>query len=124
MDPLSVSLGLAIAHFIATHAVAVAVVSVAAITLVGLGEWFRAREQLLEDNKDTLAFTLSEMINSKRYVEVPGLFSSKAGSTRLVQGIYDQKAKKILDMRAVTANKIDSEIAAAHGRQSLVIYPR
>jgi hypothetical protein len=114
----------AVMHFIAAHAVVVTVVALTAITLAGLAAWFQEREQVLDKNKNALAFTLSTMINNKQYVEIPGLFGTKAGSSRLIQGIYDKQQNKILDMRAITADRVDSQIAQAHAQESLAIYTR
>jgi hypothetical protein len=124
MDPIITPLALALAKYIATHAVVFAVVSLTAITLATLAEWFQQREELLDKNKGALAFTIGAMIDNKQFVEFPGLFSGKAGSTRIVQGIYDKKTNKILEMRALTANKIAPEIAQAHAHDNLVIYSR
>ena len=64
------------------------------------------------------------MINNNKFVEIPGLFSGKTGSNRIVQAIYDKKENKILDMRAIVANNIAPELAQAHSRESLVVYTR
>ncbi len=124
MDPIITPLVLALTHYIAAHAVVAVVVTVAAITLAGLMEWFEEREQVLEKNKNALAFTLGTMINNKQYVEVPGLFSGKTGSNRIIQGIYDKKANKILDMRAISGSRLEPALAQAHANERLAIYTR
>lgn len=124
MDPIITPLVLALTHYIAAHAVVAVVVTVAAITLAGLMEWFEEREQVLEKNKNALAFTLGTMINNKQYVEVPGLFSGKTGSNRIIQGIYDKKTNKILDMRAISGSRLEPALAQAHANERLAIYTR
>ena len=114
----------AIAHFIAGHVVLALVVTAATITLAGLMEWFEAREQILDDNKDALAISIGSMINNNQYVEIPGLFKGKTGSNRVVQAIYDKKQNKIIDMRAIVANKVEPQIAQAHAQKGLVVYTR
>jgi cobalamin biosynthesis protein CbiD len=125
VDPIITPLAIkAIVSYLAAHTALALVAVVGIVSLVALGEWFQEREQVLEKNKNALAFTIGSMIDSKQYVEIPGLFGSHAGTTKLVQGIYDSKANKILDMRAVVSNKVEPEIAKAHAKQKLVIYPR
>ena len=125
MDPFITPMALAaIGHFIAAHAVLALVVTVGTITLAGLAEWFQAREQILERNKNTLAISIGSMIENKQFVEIPGLFNGKIGSNRIVQAIYDKKENKIIDMRALVASKVAPEIAQAHARENLVVYTR
>jgi hypothetical protein len=117
-------LAVAIGHYLAAHAVVAVVVAIAALTLAGLAEWFQQREGLLEKNKDALAFTIGEMINNKKYVEIPGLFGNRTGSNRIIQGIYDQKSGKILDMRGIVTDSVAPEIVRAHAQENLAIYTR
>jgi hypothetical protein len=125
MDPIiTPTLIWAVSNYLAAHTIVAVVVAVAVLTVSGLAEWFRDREGLLERNKDALAFTLGSMIDNKQYVEIPGLFSGKPGSNRIVQGIYDKKKGEIVAMRAVAAQRLDPEIARAHGSQRLAIYSR
>jgi hypothetical protein len=125
MDPFIMGPTLvAIGHFIAAHAFLALVVTAAAITLAGIMEWFEEREQILEQNKDALAISIGSMIENKQYVEIPGLFAQKSGTNRVIQAIYDKKENKIIDMRAITANAIEPEIARAHAQQNLVVYTR
>lgn len=125
MDPFITPAALAaIGHFIAAHAVLAVVVTAGVITLAGLMEWFEEREQILEQNKDALAISIGSMIENKKYVEIPGLFSQKSSPNRVIQAIYDKKENKIIDMRAIAANRIDPGIAQAHAQENLVVYTR
>lgn|ERR1700761_3838922 len=125
MDPVITPLALAaIGKFVAAHAIWALLVTAAAITLAGLAEWFQEREHILEKNKNALAISIGSMIDNKQYVEIPGLFSGKSGSNKIVQAIYDRKDNKIIDMRAVVSDKMAPELAQAHAAQNLVVYTR
>ena len=125
MDPIiTPTLLYALGSYLAAHGVLAVVVALALLTMAGLAEWFQEKEELLDKNKDALAFTLGTMINNKQYVEIPGLFSNQIGANRIVQGIYDPTANRVLAMRGVAAKTLDPAIAKAHSKERLAIYPR
>jgi len=70
--------------------------------------WFRAREELKESDKDNIAFTLQEKLTNGNY------------ST--VQGIFNKHTNTVEDGVKYKSEDIDEEVAKAHRKESLVIY--
>ncbi|MEU5316700.1 hypothetical protein AB0G67_08230 [Streptomyces sp. NPDC021056] len=97
MDPFT--LGAAILAF---GYIAVVVI---AITVDIITEWFRARGRIKAENTHSIAFTLAERIKNKQYTKVTGVFDKAptTASTRIVQGLFDQRTGKVLDARALAS---------------------
>lgn len=114
VDPFSLSV---IAYF------AVAAVVFVAVTLDELYSWFKNRNAIKANNKDIIGFTLAQRINGKDYVTVPGVFSGSHG-TQVVQGLYDQKANKVIEGRLMKSNKITASdvVTMHHDGAGLVLY--
>lgn len=101
----------------------VAAVVFVAVTIDELYSWFRNRNAIKTNNKDIIGFTLAQRINGKDYVTVPGVFSG-SHRTQVVQGLYDQKANKVIEGRLMKSNKLTGpEVVTMHRDGSgLVLY--
>jgi hypothetical protein len=110
MDPIS--LALAIAAFVGTIVIALAV-----LTIAKLIEWFKARRRISQSNRHAIGVILAKRLNDKNYVEIPGVFSGNQSSTQLVQAIYDTEKDEILDARAVSSgNTTDADLIQKNER--------
>ncbi len=95
-------------------AIAVFVASAAVVALVvicwdDIVNWFHARRNLVEADKDKLGFTLQERL--------------KAGKFRVVQGVFNRRTNTVVDGRVVEADDMDRKLKQVHSVEDLVIYP-
>jgi len=105
---------LALAHLAAAHVGAGAVVlAIAAVTFILLtfeeiSNWFADRQALVESDKDNLAFTLQQKLESGEY------------ST--VQGVFNKRTHAIPAARTITSQRIDAQLADTHAIHELALY--
>lgn len=110
MDPFT--LGLAIAAFVGTVVVVLLVLSIAKLI-----EWFKARKRVSVANRNTIGVVITKRLNSKNYVEIPGVFNTREADTQLVQAIYDRDNDEVLDARAVRSGQTDDEALIRHNEK-------
>jgi hypothetical protein len=101
-------------------------VVIIAITVEIITEWFRARGKIKAENTDAIAFTLASRIKNKEYTKVTGVFDKTpvTASTRIVQGLFDQRTGRVLDARALASSREPSaQVVNNHtAGRGLVIY--
>ncbi|MFE6164149.1 hypothetical protein ACFQ7F_35120 [Streptomyces sp. NPDC056486] len=101
-------------------------VLIVVITMEAISEWFKARGRIKAQNAQAIAFTLADRIKNKQYAEVSGVFgrAQSNASTRIVQGIFDQRTGRILDARALASSREPSaQVVQTHSAGAgLVVY--
>jgi hypothetical protein len=70
--------------------------------------WFRAREELKNSDKDNIAFTLQEKLKNGKY--------------KTVQGIFNTRTNELLDEEKIISEQIDDRLVEVHRNYDLVIY--
>ena len=85
-----------------------AVVVVAIIYYDDIIEWFRTRNDIKEADKDNIAFTIREKIET--------------GDYKVVQGIFNKRTNDLVEGHAMKTKKLDSEFEQIHADNELVIY--
>ncbi len=83
------------------------VIAAVAITFKQIANWFKERKKLKESDKDNIAFTLKQELDSGNYV--------------VCQGIFNTKTEELLDGQKLQG-KVDEELEAQHQGRPLVIY--
>ena len=71
-------------------------------------EWFRNRNDIKNKDRDNIAFTLQQKLDSGNY--------------KTVQGIFNQGSNTMLDSTVIEHEQMDRELASNHQGQELVIY--
>mgnify|MGYP000909206649 CR=1 FL=1 len=93
---------------IAAWAATVAVVVLLIIYYDDIIKWFKERSDIKEADKENIAFTLKQKIES--------------GDYKVVQGIFNKRTATVEEGRVMQAEKIDEDFAKVHGRKQLVLY--
>jgi hypothetical protein len=70
-------------------------------------EWFKARQEVVISDEQHIAFTFMD---------------NRQALYRIVQGVFNQGSKEVVDGRVIKANRIDETLSDAHRQNSLVIY--
>lgn len=70
--------------------------------------WFLKRSSLKQSDKDNIAFTLHEKLNS--------------GKHKTVQGIFNTGSQEVVDGRIIESDNLDRTTADYHRNDDLVIY--
>jgi hypothetical protein len=70
--------------------------------------WFLARKDLKNSNKDNIEFTLQEKL--------------KNGYYKTIQGIFNKNTNELVDGEMIVSEQIDDQLAEAHRNNELVIY--
>ncbi|MEU6254826.1 hypothetical protein [Streptomyces sp. NPDC047043] len=101
-------------------------VAIVAITVEIITKWFRARGQIKASNTNAIAFSLAERIANRDYAKVEGVFgpTTRAASTRIVQGFFDTGTGRVLDARALASRQQPSpDVVRNHAAgRGLVVY--
>lgn len=72
-----------------------------------IATWFRARESLRNADKDNIAFSIKQKLESGEY--------------KVVYGIFNKRQDELCDVDAVVGKKVDAEIEK-HKADTLMIY--
>ena len=99
MEPISLILWLLLGAGVA---------SVVLLSLKDIMDWFRARHNLLQSDRDNVAKTIVE--------------SLKNGHYKVVQGIFNTRTGRTLESRTMEAADLDSELARLHSGRREVIH--
>jgi hypothetical protein len=102
MDPITIGIIAALAML------AVEVVVIAYLTYNFIVNWFRNRSPIKEQDKDNIAFTLKENLES--------------GNFRLVQGVFNPSTEKLVDGRVIETKELDEKMSELHSENKLVVY--
>ncbi len=111
MDPLTLIIigiikavigGAAVAGTIGT------VVYITRLTLQRILSWFSANTKLSIYSSNLVAATIKNGIKNGRYI--------------IIQGVFDKKAKTMLESRTIEADQLDEELSRRHRYQDTVIY--
>lgn len=70
--------------------------------------WFASRSQLVESDRDMIAFALKERLKSGKYSVVPGIFNRRNNS--------------VVDGRKVQTSKLDPNLSKKFGDEDLAIF--
>jgi len=70
--------------------------------------WFRARQDLKQSDKDNIAFTLQEKLQDGKY--------------RTIEGIFNKSDNELLDGINYESKEIDEQVAEVHRHDELVVY--
>jgi len=89
-------------------AAALVVVVVAIVFWDDIVNWFQSRNDIKEQDKANIAFTIKERM--------------KSGDYKVVQGIFNTKSEEIIEGRAMQTESLDEELEKVHERNELVIY--
>jgi hypothetical protein len=94
---------------------AVAAIEIAAtltvlfLNITQIIEWFKARRTSIPAvERGKIFFTLTDLL--------------AAGDYKVVQGVFDKGARRLQDIRAVKAKRIDAELAGYHRHHRLAVY--
>jgi hypothetical protein len=91
-------------------------VAVVGMVLIVLGllywskivDWFKGRQQLKQSDKDSIAFTIQQKMET--------------GEFKTVQGIFNTDSNELLDGVQYQSDNIDEKLAELHRKDELVVY--
>lgn len=86
----------------------ITVIVVAIIHYKEIIAWFQKRNDLKVADKENIAFTLKQKLET--------------GDYKVIQGIFNQRTEDILEGRAMQSEKLDQEFEEAHEGKELLIY--
>jgi len=86
--------------------------AVTAIVLILLNwerivSWFQNREELLESDKDNIAVGIKQALAE--------------GRVTYVQGIFNKRTEKLVDVEKYNAEKLDKKTAEYHKKEDMII---
>ena len=87
---------------------AIAVVVLVLLKWDDIVNWFQSRNELKEEDKANIAFSIKKKMAN--------------GNCNFVQGIFSKKSGEVIDGRRVEAKKLDAETLKNLGRKQLTIY--
>jgi hypothetical protein len=93
---------------IAATVISLAVVVVAIIKFKDIVNWFRNRQNLKQEDKDNIAFTLKKALDDGNY--------------EVVKGIFNTQTSELLDGEKERSKEIDEELENVHKGKELVLY--
>jgi predicted dinucleotide-binding enzyme len=99
MLPL-IAIGLAVA--------ALAAIVVAIIKFAKIKAWLRERQNLKQEDKDVIAFTIKKNLDDGNY--------------EVVKGFFNTSTDELLDGEKEQSKKIDDELEQIHNGKELVLY--
>ena len=88
--------------------VGAAVIYAAILTVNAVVNWFKARAALVNSDRDNIAFTIRDKLSN--------------GDFALYQGIFNTRTEQLLDGQKLVGEQLDSELAAMHRDQAMVVY--
>lgn len=88
--------------------VGAAVVYAAVLTVNSVVNWFRNRAQLVNSDKDNIAFTIRESLSSGKFAVYQGVFNTR--TEQLLEGVKNE------------CETLDSKLASLHAEEPMVIY--
>lgn len=100
MLPLLIAIGVAIASL--------AAIIVAIIKFAKIKAWLRDRQNLKQEDKDVIAFTLKKNLEDGNY--------------EVVKGFFNTSTEELLDGEKEQSQKIDDETEQVHNGKELVLY--
>lgn len=103
MDPITIGIIMA-----AVLAISTAVVFIAYLTYNLIVNWFRNRFDIKEQDKDNIAFTIKENLESGNY--------------KIVQGVFNTRTEEIVDSQVIETEELDNELDEIHSDLPLVVY--
>jgi hypothetical protein len=89
-------------------AAALAVVVVAFVYWDDIVNWFRSRHELIEADKDNIAFTIKQKMAN--------------GDFKVVQGVLNKRTNVLADGQVIQTKNVDAGLEQAHEGKELVIY--
>ncbi len=104
MDPITVSLLIAASVMLA----GAAVVFIAYLTYNFIVNWFRNRSAIKEQDKDNIAFTIKEAMQSGNY--------------KVIQGIFNTRTEEFVESQVIETKELDNDLNYLHSDTKLVLY--
>jgi hypothetical protein len=87
---------------------ALTAIVVAIIKFKAIVEWFRKRQNLKQEDKDNIVFTIKKALESGEY--------------EVVKGIFNTQTNELLDGEKERSKEIDEELENVHKGKELVLY--
>lgn len=84
------------------------VVYLAIITVDAVINWFRNKREIVQSDRDNVAFTIKENMDNGRYV--------------VYQGVFNRSTEQLVDGQKLEADQIDDELRTMHDQQPMVVY--
>jgi hypothetical protein len=81
---------------------------VAIIKFAKIKAWLRARQNLTQEDKDVIAFTIKKNLEDGNY--------------EVVKGFFNTSTDELLDGEKEQSRKIDDELEQVHNGKELVLY--
>jgi hypothetical protein len=103
MEPITITLIVAAAMMAGA-----AVVVIAYLTYNFIVNWFRNRSAIQEQNKDNIAFTIKENLQSGNYT--------------VVQGIFNRRTEELVDSQVIETKELDNKMSEIHSENKMVLY--
>jgi hypothetical protein len=103
MEPITITLIVAAAMMAGA-----AVVVIAYLTYNFIVNWFRNRSAIQEQDKDNIAFTIKENLQSGNYT--------------VVQGIFNRRTEELVDSQVIETKELDNKMSEIHSENKMVLY--
>jgi hypothetical protein len=101
MEPITITL-------IVAAAMMAGVVVIAYLTYNFIVNWFRNRSAIQEQDKDNIAFTIKENLQSGNYT--------------VVQGIFNRRTEELVDSQVIETKELDNKMSEIHSENKMVLY--
>jgi hypothetical protein len=101
MEPITITL-------IVAAAMMAGVVVIAYLTYNFIVNWFRNRSAIQEQDKDNIAFTIKENLQSGNY--------------KVVQGIFNRRTEELVDSQVIETKELDNKMSEIHSENKIVLY--
>ena len=88
--------------------VGAAVIYAAILTVNTVINWFQSRAALVNSDRDNIAFTIRERLNSGEYA--------------LYQGIFNKRTEQLVEGQKLVGERLDSELSQMHRDKTMVVY--
>src|SRR6266496_306420 len=108
MDPITLGIIWLIKTFVVGAAAAgavTAVVYIARLTLPIVLAWFRQNSKLSTYNSNLIGATIQKSLSAGKYT--------------IIQGVFDKRAKTMVESRTIETNQLDAELASRHRYQDV-----
>ncbi|MBD2608262.1 hypothetical protein H6G81_28045 [Scytonema hofmannii FACHB-248] len=125
-EPLTILASIALGALLTMGIVgAIAIVVYIIVKVIDLIKWFRdkKKERISGEQKNLIHGSVGARIKDGKVKEIDcNLFNEKEEEYQMVQFTYDREKDEIVDLRAVTAKYVDSELEEAHRGGETVVY--
>ena len=85
-----------------------AVIYAAILSVNAVANWFRNRQAMVQSDRNNIAFTIRERLNS--------------GSYNVYQGVFNTSSQQLLDGQKIEVEKLDDELEQLHRNEDMVVF--